>query len=213
MKVNIHKPFSYKIASTEIDYDFTELRKDQRFLATKEPKDKAITGYRNWVGDFDSAKSKKDFINKHFRILESYPDLKKLILDAFHVFSSNVYGPKKFEISTSWLNEIRDGEHIPPHNHTNCVFSGVLYYDTYDEKSAILNLRNPIDIGNDLFCQQEVEAQLRPFTGGCYFFPALMMHSSSMHKGKERYSLAFNFVLTEPVYNYDSSIDLSWLSS
>ena len=200
MKLNIHKPFSYRIASTQIDYDFTELRKDKRFVGVSPKNINDNTKY-----------TEQEFVEKYFRILESYPDLKKQILDAFHVFSSNVYGQKKFDISTSWLNELLDGEHISPHNHTNCVFSGVLYHDTYDEKCAVLNLRNPIDIGNDLFCEQEVEAQLRPYTGGLYIFPSQIWHSSSMHLGAPRYSLAFNFVLTEPVYNYDSSFDYSWI--
>ena len=203
MKLNIHRPFSYRIASTHIDYDFTELRKDKRIVGVS-PKN---------IND-TSKYTEKEFVEKYFRILEYYPDLKKLLLDAFHVFSSQIHPDKKFALSTSWKAEVVDGENFTYHNHTNCVYSAVLYHDTYDENSAVLSLENPIKIGSDLCCKDEEIAHLRPYTGGLYIFPSQIWHSTSTQKGGvPRYSLACNFVLTDPIYNFDSSLDLSWLSS
>ena len=201
MKLDIYKPFSYKVASTQIDYDFTELRKDKRTVGVCRENLNDHTKY-----------TEQEFVEKYFRILEDYPDLKKLILDAFHVFSSEIHPNKKFAMSTSWIAEVLDGGNFSSHNHTNCVYSAVLYHDTYDENSAVLHLRNPIMIGNELSCVNEDEAHLRPYTGGLYFFPAQMMHYTSKQKGEPRYSLACNFVLTDPIYNFDSSFDPSWLN-
>ena len=83
-----------------------------------------------------------------------------------------------------------------------------------NENSAVLSLENPIKIGSDLCCKDEEIAHLRPYTGGLYIFPSQIWHSTSTQKGGvPRYSLACNFVLTDPIYNFDSSLDLSWLSS
>ena len=82
--------------------------------------------------------TKSSWISEDIRVLESYPQIKKSLLDYFISFSSDVLGLKcDFTISTSWMTKCQKGESCQFHSHANCFWSGVYYYgEKYDKSSS-----------------------------------------------------------------------------
>ena len=80
------------------------------------------------------------------RILESYPQIKKILLDNFTSFMNEIMmiNSTKFDISTSWLTRIGKGEQSPMHLHANSFWSGVYYYDEDYDGTSPLTIESPL---------------------------------------------------------------------
>ncbi|HCE86012.1 MAG TPA: hypothetical protein DEO99_07635 [Bacteroidetes bacterium] len=211
--MNINLPFAYVAGSDKIEFDFTELRKDTRYVLND---DQVLRGEQvNYL----KGKTPKEMVTDHFRILEDYKDLKDLILRMFNSFCTATYGqPFKFKISTSWLTKLQKGDSIQPHNHGNCFYSGILYYgDNYVDASSLFllnplsgTLANQFALGNRSHPTHD-SWFITPEEGGIHFWPSCINHYAKKNKSEDRVSLAFNFILTEPVYSFDSSFDPRWI--
>ena len=158
------------------------------------------------------------------RVLESYPQIKKILLDHFISFSSEVLGLKcNFEISTSWLTKCEKGESSPLHAHANCFWSGIYYYGEKYCESSLLVFENPLinyirDYGFTVHPEvstpyNKMEEMIMPKKNMLVLFPSYLKHKILTHDSHiTRYSLAFNIV---PVGNYgvgDSQYDTKWFN-
>ena len=180
-------------------------------------------------GDFKSIyhhikTSKFSKISKNMRILESYPEIKKILLDHFILFSDEVLGLNcDFEIITSWLTKCEKEESCPFHLHGNSFWSGIYYYgETYCE-SSLLEFENPLihhirDYGFYVIPEKETQynklsQRVIPSKNMLVLFPSYLKHRIVTHNSDiPRYSLAFNVV---PIGHYggeDSQYDTKWVT-
>lgn len=145
---------------------------------------------------------------ENYKVLEKFPDSKKVILESFHKFTKEVLGYNtNFAISTSWGTKHRQHESSDLHNHKNCYYSAVLYLDDIEEggtlcfnslgleRSSYLIERSstPNPFNTDSFF-------IQPQKNTIVFFPSYLMHKVMPYEGKkDRHSIALNFV---PVGSY-----------
>ena len=156
------------------------------------------------------------------RILESYPEIKKILLDHFISFSDGVLGLNcKFEITTSWLTKCEKGESSHLHLHANSFWSGIYYYGENYCESSSLEFENPLihymkDYGfyitpEKITQYNNLTGKIAPTKNTLIFFPSFLNHRILEHKSEfPRYSLAFNMV---PIGEYgegDSAYNTSW---
>ena len=158
------------------------------------------------------------------RILESYPEIKKILLDHFISFSDGVLGLNcNFEITTSWLTKCEKGEESRLHLHGNSFWSGVYYYgENYCESSSI-EFEHPLinhirDYGFYVIPEKETQynklaQRVIPSKNMLVLFPSYLKHRIVTHTSDiPRYSLAFNIV---PIGHYgggDSQYDTKWIT-
>jgi len=161
--------------------------------------------------------------SENMRILEFYPEIKKILLDHFISFSSQVLGlNNQFQISTSWLTKCEQGEESGDfHFHANSFWSGIYYYGENYCESSSLEFENPLihymkDYGfyitpEKITQYNNLTGKIAPTKNTLIFFPSFLNHRILEHKSEfPRYSLAFNMV---PIGEYgegDSAYNTSW---
>tara|TARA_R100000149_G_scaffold65047_1_gene38373 strand:- start:87 stop:746 length:660 start_codon:yes stop_codon:yes gene_type:complete len=219
MTLNIITPFAYYVGQGELeDFNFTDLRKDKRI--TWAPGQSKRSEYEKEMTDLPL----DHFHNKYFRILEYHTKLRDVLTYNFNLFLENTYGNILGKISTSWLTCLEEGDRIEPHRHSNCFYSGILYFDEeYGEDAARLQIENPIAKLHESVIPRHYnvtkenannkssdDITFRPFKGAYYFFPSTCWHNTGPHVGNPRKSLAFNFVIDSPIYNLDSTYNPKW---
>ena len=157
------------------------------------------------------------------RVLESYPEIKKILLDHFISFSKGILGVNcNFTISTSWLTKCEKGESSQVHSHANSFWSGVYYYGEKYDGSSSLAFENPLnnymrDYGFYVMSEKatqynKLSERVTPHKIGLVLFPSYLKHKILKHDSDiPRYSLAFNIV---PVGHYgtgDAQYDTQWI--
>jgi len=162
--------------------------------------------------------------SKNMRILESYPEIKKILLDYFISFSDGVLGLNcKFEITTSWLTKCEKGESSDLHLHANSFWSGIYYYGENYCESSSLEFENPLvnhirDYGFYVIPEKATQynklvERVIPSKNMLIMFPSYLKHRIVTHNSDiPRYSLAFNVV---PIGHYggeDSQYDTKWVT-
>ena len=171
-----------------------------------------------WI-DNKSVSWKPSQVSKNMRILESFPEIKKILLDHFISFSDGVLGVNcNFEITTSWLTKCEKGEESTLHLHGNSFWSGIYYYgENYCESSPI-EFENPLvnhirDYGFYVIPEKATQynklvERVLPTKNMLIMFPSYLKHRIGTHTSDiSRYSLAFNIV---PIGHYgggDSQYD------
>ena len=159
--------------------------------------------------------------NNEYRILENYPKIKKLFLEIFEEYANVALGyQNRFEITTSWITKTTKDVSSAYHNHKNCAFSAVYYFDQYDDESAKIDFLNPLaDLSSYILNVKDLNpvtanyVSIEPSEKCLTIFPSYLKHRIGVHKSdKPRYSLAFNIV---PIGNYgggDSTHKASWIA-
>ena len=183
--------------------------------------DTSIISIDDWEMEDSGAPSQNDLASISHRVLERYPDIKKLFLNKFKQAAKDVLRlPHDFMITTSWFSGMKKGDFTRYHKHQNSFYSGVYYYDEYDENTAPLEFLNPLEyhkshlivpskdqyniLNGDSYC-------IRPKKKMLLLFPSYLKHKVGQNTTKKtRLSLAFNII---PVGSYghgDSSINTNW---
>lgn len=149
---------------------------------------------------FDESHSKSTS-STNFDVLESLPTLKKSVLNRFAVLKDKYLFHTKndFVITTSWSTRTRKGDYSKFHNHRNCLYSGVYYFDG-DEKTGKIKFNNPLR--NSLWVESTKfnelnmdQFRIRPHKNLLIFFPSYMDHAVQEHQSDAvRYSIAFNLI-------------------
>ena len=180
-----------------------------------------LKDYKGMMQDQDKQfKEAKEDIN--WTILDKNLEIKQAITDIFASWVNSILGvPHEWMITTSWITENKDGKEMAIHNHRNCLYSSVLYFDICSEDHAQLHFTNPINeqLNNGWFVQTKND---NPFTCVSYvapikkglmlFFPSYLKHFHPPFKSSiPRRSLACNFF---PVGKFgtghDSTLDTNW---
>ena len=114
------------------------------------------------------------------------------------------------QITTSWFTATFPGGSADEHAHCNSWFSGVVYFDEYDEDSAPIQFVNP---PSGVYVTPSVDTEYNatdevvvPERGTILLFPSSIRHRVlKNYSHYERYSLAFNVLPKGHVDVGDSS--------
>lgn len=219
MTLHIDTPFAYYVGHGIIDdFDFTDIRNEKRTVASE--RQMRNPSKQKWLEDVETLGVEK-FHDKYYRILESHTNLRDNITNKFRLFLENTYGSLAAKITASWITCLEEGDEITNHMHSNCFYSGLLYFDEeYGVESAPLEIKNPLTNMSETIvpswhrkksCKSIDSITITPRTGAYYFFPSICNHyTPSPHVGKPRKSLAFNFVIDSPLWLFDSSYNPKW---
>ena len=144
----------------------------------------------------------------NFQFLDDYVEAKNTIIKLFEDFAEGIYGYRQdWRITSSWLTSNSEGDMMYRHNHTNCIYSGVLYPFTYSVEHPPLMLENPIpdlssfglrvDKPGPLFADYVGKHPIP--TGHMIFFPSYLYHYHPSFQKTDiaRKSIAFNFFPNE----------------
>ena len=143
----------------------------------------------------ESSKDTQILNNKSFKFL------KKIIEKEFNTYKNNVlqYHNTDFKITTSWIARSQPGQSSNYHNHSNCMYSGILYLATpincggisflnYFDKQTIQIIPTKHTLHNAKECTFNPKAKT------ICFFPSEIHHKIlPNHSNEVRLSLAFNF--------------------
>ena len=142
-------------------------------------------------------------------ILDSTKELKRSIESCIneYVFDElKVSGPVKFYFTNSWIVKHKKNDWAHQHAHTNCILSGVYYFDV-DENSGVLSFHKesnhftvfPMHLDLDVSEHNIINSKAWSFTPKnhqLFIFPPWLKHGvSGNNSDKDRYSLAFNVYL------------------
>jgi len=178
---------------------------------------------KKYAGKFQQANNTSTTISKNKRVLEKYPEIKKIVLQYFKKFCKealDIYH-EDFDISTSWIVKVFPKGYSSIHNHKNCYYSGLIYYDDrYDINTGKLHFASNNEnktsfmlIPKNKTINNSDDFEITPIKNGLIFFPSHLMHYVTQHnKRNTRESLAFNIVPTGVYGQEDSTYDTSWFN-
>lgn len=157
-----------------------------------------------------------------FDVLKNYPEIKQEITEIFIEWISDLMRiDTDWTMTTSWIVENPSGQEMTRHNHKNCAYSGVLYFDELEENHPPLIFDNPIDVFNNL-SPQNFETHCNQFNTDAFpapiaetlmiFFPSYLFHRHPKFKASiPRRSLACNFFPIGKYGAHDSTLDTNLL--
>ena len=159
--------------------------------------------------------------NNEYRLLEKYPRIKKILLNQFkQVAKENFDYTNDFIISTSWITKMeKKGEMSQSHCHKNSFYSGVYYFDEYEEdEGGVLEIMTPLSNHFDFNVMPEDwnvytgrSLQFSPKKNLLILFPSYLFHQVLSYEGTSiRKSLAFNIVPIGFYGDGDSSYNTRW---
>ena len=139
-------------------------------------------------------------LDTHILNNKSFKFLKKIIEKEFNAYKNNVlqYHNTDFKITTSWIARSQPGQASNYHNHSNCLYSGILYLATppncggisflnYFDKETIKIIPTKYTLHNSK------EFTFHPKAKTICFFPSDIHHKIlPNHSNEVRFSLAFN---------------------
>ena len=203
--VNVFPLFSSPLAAIEINGDFSKIKKSLSKIK-----------YREAVFGLNSS------ISRNLKILDEFPEEKELLLKAWYEYKDNFlyYDTTDFEISTSWITKTAPGGYCQFHNHRNCFYSAVFYFDEvpggtieFDSMGIIpsqITVNNPSEW--TLYNCKNFEYS--PSKNDLIFFPSYVYHRVNKNTSdKNRYSLAFNIFPVGKVGEGDSFVELELQSN
>ena len=163
---------------------------------------------------FEPANNQGTSISTTKNILDKYPRLEKVLLKEFNYFKNTYlhYESTDFYMTTSWMTKCTPNSCGHKHNHKNCVYSGVLYFQ--DEIGSI-QFSNENIIPESIMLNDPSEYNLynsssweiTPKKNLMIIFPSYLFHQVNTHISTEnRYSLAFNLFPKGNIGRNDSSL-------
>ena len=141
---------------------------------------------------------------KNFKILEKYPKVKNILLNKFKKFSKEKLNyTENFAISTSWITILEKGDQSQQHCHKNSFYSGVYYFDEYEQgEGGKLEFQTPLINFPDFYLIPEKwnslntrVIEITPVKNLLVLFPSYLLHRVLPYHGTSlRKSLAFNII-------------------
>ena len=209
---NILQSFPSNIFTCIIEKNTDDLKKETKFANNQyQPVTEVLL------------ENKEKFLRENYRILEKYPKVKKTLLEKYKKFAKEQLNYiENFQISTSWMTKIKTGGECQPHCHKNSFYSGVYYFDEYEQnkggqiefQTPLMNLPDFYLIPKEWNFLNTHVIEITPVKNLLILFPSYLYHRVLMYHGKSiRRSLSFNIVPTGSYGNGDSSYDTSWVMS
>jgi len=137
---------------------------------------------------------------------KSMKKLKSFCLNAVHDFSKNVMevNDGDLKITQSWINLSQKTESHHIHNHSNSIWSGVLYVQTHQNDKILFY--NSLLSQNQIYLNQlnyniyNSENWTIPIKQGqLIIFPSTLRHSTPPTECDNRISLSFNTFFTKTI--------------
>ena len=169
-----------------------------------------------WIISGEKESDNLSYVSNDRYVLENkkFKKLKQAILNEFNIYKSDVLKYKNdFKITTSWLTFTDNQRYSKLHNHTNCMFSGILYLST-NENDGDLYIE---DVSNKRFylipeeynIYNSQSQNIKPKVGQILFFPSDLYHQIEINKtNSNRISLAFNIIPTGDLGKGDSHLNI-----
>ena len=125
----------------------------------------------------------------------------------------------RYQITTSWITDLQEGDFVQFHNHRNNEWSGIVYFDDDYIDQPPLTFRNPLRSIRSYSPERpalglSTDWQRFPEPGLILFWQSYLEHGidSVVRSDKHRRSLAFNIMPVGPYGEADSSMDTRWLN-
>ena len=194
--------FPSLLFSTTIEEDTDELKEDKTCL--------------------NSYESGKESEKEDIRVLERYPNIKKILLNEWNsLVKVFLKYDNEFIISTSWITNTYPDSYSQKHIHKHSFYSGIYYFDEYSEESAKIEIANPLtDKENFNLIPTEYNMNnskvwwVQPTPKQLIFFPSYLEHQILKQQDDAiRKSLAFNIIPTGEYGQADSFINTSWFKN
>ena len=170
-----------------------------------------------------------------WRILENYPEIKDVLEDKFSDFAADLgmgnyakddskledWTPTRarYQITTSWVTDLKEGDFVQMHNHRNNEWSGIVYFDDDYTNQPPLTFANPLRIFSSYSPERpaiglSTDWQRNPEPRLILFWQSYLQHGVDYvsRSDKPRRSLAFNIMPVGPYGESDSSMDTRWLN-
>lgn len=169
----------------------------------------------NFIGDeelkyiqnlkFNRTALKNGWITRQNNLLydEELIELKKKIEERFNFFKSEILKIKEeFYICDSWAIKHKKNDFSQIHNHSNSIFSGILYLDVDESSGKIIFEDTQHETFNLSYSQWNIynskSWEFLPKRGQILIFPSKVNHLVMKSESRiERLALAFNFFLTK----------------
>ncbi len=157
-----------------------------------------------------------------YNVLKDHSELRRELTSVFSTWINSIQGNNTtWVMTTNWITENSTGKNMGMHNHTNAMYSAVLYFGQYDDNHPQLVLYNPYHMG----AQQSMHVAspaVNPFNNASYLapigegimimFPSFLYHEhESFESTSNRQSFACNFFPTGVIGQGDSTLDTNWL--
>jgi len=212
MKINCLPLFSSNVFYTYIEEDTSEINyNDFEYTPIK---------YFLQLTDKNFA-----YASKNRRVLEEYPNSKKILLDKFIEIARNTLNYNcDFQISTSWITKVKPGGFSHRHSHRNSFYSGVYYFENeYSLNSGSIKFTSPVNNLSDYYINSVNQGnssvltsknwRIPPEKKKLLFFPSYLEHTVLKNSEKvDRHSIAFNIVPVGTYGSGDSAYDSRWLN-
>ena len=158
-------------------------------------------------------------------VINDYQELGIEIIKIFQDYSYNILKlNNNFTISTSWFTRMKPDHTCAMHQHHNSFYSGLYYFDDYEDNSGDIRFFDPLIRFNTIFMISDKSANLnlhnsktwdiQPKKNMLIFFPSYLEHSILDNNSKSpRHSLAFNLIPIGKYGSSDSTYDTGWFKS
>lgn len=165
------------------------------------------------TSNYDNSNS---FATTSITVLDKLPKLKNKILNEFYFFKNKFlrWEETNFDFTTSWFTKTLRNGSSQFHTHKNCLYSGILYFDSYDSGNLVFENNQPNSIKINPPTEYNIynfeSFFIQPQQNLLVFFPSSIRHKVDFYTGtKPRYSLAFNLHPVGEIGVGDSSINIS----
>ena len=165
------------------------------------------------------------YSSKNTRVLEKYPNTKKILLNKFIEIARNTLNYNcDFRISTSWITKVKPGGFSHRHSHRNSFYSGVYYFENeYSLNSGSIRFTSPVNNLSDYDIDSSNRGKVSvlssknwripPEKKKLLLFPSYLEHTVLKNNEEvDRHSIAFNIVPMGKYGNGDSAYDSRWLN-
>ena len=203
-KMNVLPLFASNLVFSTIDDKFNTIKKD------------TIDFYKG------SDKDQTSKVSESLYVLNNYKELGYEILNLFNQYAGEILSlDNKFSFSTSWFTKMEPGNFCNFHYHSNSFYSGLFYFDEYNDNSGDICFLNPLNQINNFTINSRVsntnhakEYILTPQKNMLLFFPSYIWHKILTNSSNTtRYSLAFNLIPVGQYGSGDSTYNTEWFKS
>ena len=198
--------FSFPVAVIDLDEDFSNIENSIDNIKFRK------------IGKCEINSSQNCYTANSFNFLTQFPEEKNILLHYFYEYKNNILGltTVDFIITSSWMNKIEHNGYGHYHCHTNSIYSGIFYFDSFD--SGELMFYNPFpntfELDSDDTIENNVfnsdEWTIEPQKNRLVIFPSQLYHRVLKNTSeKNRYSLAFNLFPSGKFGEDDSALNIN----